>query len=136
MPDWLTLDSTLLAAVAAAIVTLAGYFLNRKSRTEEVSATANDNLLQRQGDQIKTLIDDQRWMKQRLDWLEDELWSERKHGHKLHRALGTNVDWGEEMVRWAAGDQSRPHPSPPDFVSHRELLDTPRPRRPPPMDAT
>lgn len=134
MPDWL--DSTIIVAIIGAAGLIIQHTLNRQGRKEEIGATENDNLLQRQGDQIKTLIDEHRWMKNRLDWLEGELWNERKHGHKLHRGLGSAVDWGEDMVRWADGDQLRPYPRPPDWLLLRDLLDTPRPRRPPPPDDT
>lgn len=130
------MNSTVVVALIGAAGLVAQHLLTRQGRREEVSATQNDSLLQRQGDQISRLVDEQKWMRQRLDWLEDELWAERKHGHRLHRGLGSAVDWGESMVRWADGDQLRPYPPPPDWASLRDLLETPRPRRPPPPDAT
>lgn len=134
MPEWL--NSTVVVALIGAAGLIFQHLLNRQGRKEEVSATDRDNLVKRLGEQVDRLDRAQQHDRLRIDWLEDELWSERKHGHRLHRNLGSHVDWGEEMVRWADGDQSRPYPTPPDFVASRELLDTPRPRRPPPIDAT
>lgn len=134
MPEWL--NSTVVVAIIGAVGLIIQHLLNRQGRKEEVSATDRDNLVKRLGEQVDRLDHAQQHDRLRIDWLEDELWSERKNSHKLHRALSGFVDWGEEMVRWADGDQVRPYPRHPDFAANRQLLDTPRPRRPPPPDPT
>lgn len=136
MPDWATIDNAVIVGLLSLTGVLVGHFFNRQGRREEVSASESDSLLQRQGDQIERLVDDQRWMRKRLDRLEQELWAEREHGQTVVRFLVVHVEWGEDMVRWLRGDRSAPYPSPPDFVAARKLLDSPRPRRPPMSGAT
>lgn len=137
MSGWISENSTIVVALIGAAGLVLQHLLNRRSRTEEVGAADRDNLVKRMGEQLDRLENAQQQDRRRIDWLEDELWSERAHSHKQNRALGENVDWGPRMVRWAEGDQLRPYPEPPDWEAHREILEAPRPRRPPPVpDAT
>ena len=136
MPDWL--DSTILVAMLGAIGLIIQHMINRQSRKEEIGATERDNLIRGLGQQVDRLETAQQQDRRRIDWLEDELWSEKKQSHRQHRALSENVDWGPRMIRWVESGQKRPYPAPPDWEAHREILDNPRPRRPPPPipDAT
>lgn len=134
MPDWL--DSTIIVALIGAAGLIIQHTLNRQGRKEEIGATQRDNLVKRLGEQIDRLDAAQQAGRRRIDWLEQELWEERTHSHRQHSALAANVDWGPRMIRWAEGDQKRPYPAPPDWEMHREILENPRPRRPPPPDDT
>lgn len=130
MPDWIT-EAAAVALISGAI-TLAGYLIQRMGRKEEIAATERDNLVKNLGAQLDRVTKNQEQDRKRIDWLEQELWDERAHSHKKHRALGETVGWGERMVLWADGDRQRDYPVPPDFPALRILIDEPRPRRPPP----
>ena len=135
MPDWL--DSTIIVAIIGAVGLIIQNAVNRQGRKEEVTATERDSLVKRLGEQVDRLESAQQQDRKRIDWLEDEIWTERAHSHRLRRGLSDTTDWGPRMVSWAQGDQKRPYPAPPDWDALRDLLDTPRPRRPPPIpDAT
>lgn len=130
MPEW-TENALILAAIAA-IAAIIQQLINRESRKQEVASVGSDNLVKRLGEQVDRLEKAQAQDRRRIDWLEDELWGERHYSHKLHSGLGITVPWGESVMKWHDGDRSGPMPAPPDFTSLRKLLDTPRPRRPPP----
>lgn len=135
MPDWL--DSTILVAMLGAIGLIIQHMINRQSRKEEIGATERDNLIRGLGEQVDRLESAQQQDRRRIDWLEDEIWTERAHSHRLRRGLAETMDWGPKMVAWAKGPQKDPHPQEPDWVSLADLLAPPRPRRPPPVpDAT
>lgn len=130
MPEWT--ESALIIAAIGAIAAVIQQLINRESRKQEVASAGSDNLVKRLGEQVDRLEKAQSQDRRRIDWLEDELWGERHHNHQLHSGLGVVVPWGESIVVWAEGDRTASIPRPPDFVALRKLLDTPRPRRPPP----
>lgn len=135
MPEWM--NSTVVVALIGAVGLIIQHTLNRQGRKEEVAATDRDNLVKRLGEQVDRLEAAQLQDRRRIDWLEDEIWTERAHSHRLRRGLAEAADWGPKMETWAQGGQSEPYPSPPDWSTLRDLLETPRPRRPPPIpDAT
>lgn len=125
-------DNAFLIAVVGAIGIIAGHIINGRGRKEEVTAKKSDDLVVRLGQQVDRLEVAQMQDRRRIDWLEDELWGERTHSHKLHSGLSTTVPWGESMIVWADGDRNSPYPKPPDFPALRRLMETPRQRRPPP----
>lgn len=135
MPEWM--NSTVVVAIIGAVGLIIQHTLNRQGRKEEIGATQRDNLVKRLGEQVDRLEAAQQQDRRRIDWLEDEIWSERAHSHSLRRGLAETTDWGQAMERWAAGPKTGPHPESPDWAGLSELLDNPRPRRPPPVpDAT
>lgn len=130
MPEWM--NSTVVVAIIGAVGLIIQNAVNRQGRKEEVTATERDNLIRGMGEELERLREDQRKDRSRLDWLEREFWAEQTYSHRLHRGLAQSVDWGPRMEQWAQGDRKHPYPRAPDWVSLRSLIDTPRPRRPPP----
>lgn len=130
MPEWT--ENALLLAMVAAVATLVQQLINRSSRRQEVESTSSDSLVKRLGEQVDRLEKAQQEDRRRIDWLEDQLWNERRVNNDLSHALTQAVDWGEGMSEWISGPQASSPPRAPDWGALRNLLGTPRPRRPPP----
>ena len=131
MPPWT--ENALLLALAAGLLGILQNLLNRSGRKMEVDATSDDAHVKRLGEHLDRLEKAQLHDRRRIDWLEDELWAERGVNTELRHALVQVVDWGESVSEWKRGDRSVQAPQDLDWGKFRKLLESPRPRRPPPV---
>lgn len=132
MPEWLT-DASVAVALIVAFAGLLQQMINNSGKKAEVAASSDDNLIKNMGAQLDRLEKAQRQDRARIDWLEDELWTERKVRHEMTNALSQTVDWGEDVMEWIGSGRVDTPPHALDWGKFRKLLETPLPRRPPPV---
>lgn len=136
LPAWV--DSAIIVGLLSLVGVLAGNWINRASRKEEISATETETLVRGQDSRIKAL-------EARLDKVESDLAETRSdlrqerahtdrlglHTDQLSQAFRDALSWVDAAISWMYEENTGPPPERPDFQRWKDVLDQPRPRRPP-----
>lgn len=116
------MDSAIIAAVIAGIVTVIGYLLTSIGKRDEVAAARSSGLLESMERRLQGYEARLDRAEKQIDALKADLWRFQAHTVALRRALSKALEWIADAVEWMNGDRASEPPTPPDSGAWHELI--------------